>query len=190
MLLILTALMLIPCRVAQAHKVSIFATAQGGVIDGECYFSGGGAPSGAMLQVLGPEGKKIGDAKTDEAGRFKYEPKTAVDHTFVLNTGDGHRAEFTVTAAEIGGVSAEAPRTATPRVTSGEAPSTETALPDDLDRRVADAVAREIQPLRRQLDAYQSRATLHDILGGIGYIVGVMGLLFFLLNRKRPKDGR
>jgi nickel transport protein len=188
--LILAALLLIPCGVAQAHKVSIFATAQGNVIEGECYFSGGGQPEGATLQVLGPDGGKIGETTTDSNGQFRFVIKSAVDHTFVLDTGDGHKAEFTVTAAEIGGAKGAAPPVSSPEAVSEEMPAAQAPVPDDLDRRISGAVAKAVQPLRRQIDAYQSRATLHDILGGIGYIVGVMGLLFFLLGRKRPNAGR
>jgi hypothetical protein len=38
--------------------------------------------------------------------------------------------------------------------------------------------------LRRQLDRYEHTLRLRDVLGGIGYIFGIMGLLFFVLGRR------
>jgi hypothetical protein len=39
--------------------------------------------------------------------------------------------------------------------------------------------------LEEQIYAYENRVRLHEIIGGIGYIVGVMGLIALL---KRPKS--
>ncbi len=78
-----------------------------------------------------------------------------------------------------------------PQPTDTEPVMKAASLPDAaLEQRIAEAVAREIRPLRRQLEEAQNRARLRDILGGIGYIVGVMGLVFFLKGRRRPDAGR
>lgn len=59
-----------------------------------------------------------------------------------------------------------------------------------LEAAVARAVASQVNPLREQIAAYEDRLRLHDILGGIGWIVGVAGLGFFLLARKETRGGR
>jgi nickel transport protein len=46
------------------------------------------------------------------------------------------------------------------------------------------AVARQIRPLREALEAERSRARLHDILGGLGYIAGLAGLALWWRSRK------
>ena len=51
---------------------------------------------------------------------------------------------------------------------------------------IAETVARQIRPLRRDIERYQHRTRVHDVLGGIGYIFGVMGLAaYFLARRER-----
>ena len=35
-------------------------------------------------------------------------------------------------------------------------------------------------PLREQLDQYEEKTRLHDVIGGLGYIVGLMGIAFYL----------
>jgi len=47
-------------------------------------------------------------------------------------------------------------------------------------------LGRQLHALRRQLDDYEAQTRLRDVVGGIGYIVGMAGLCaFFLARRKR-----
>jgi len=46
-------------------------------------------------------------------------------------------------------------------------------------------VSKQLKPLREQLEAYQEKIFIHDVLGGIGYIFGVMGLLFYFAKSNR-----
>ncbi|MBN9026889.1 MAG: carboxypeptidase regulatory-like domain-containing protein, partial [Rhizobiales bacterium] len=52
------------------------------------------------------------------------------------------------------------------------------------------AVARKVAPLAAQIDALQSALRIQDIVGGIGYIVGIFGLVAFLKSRRPAKDRR
>ena len=45
------------------------------------------------------------------------------------------------------------------------------------------AVARQIGPLRRELQASQQRARLSDIIGGIGLIFGIAGVVLWWRSR-------
>jgi nickel transport protein len=48
------------------------------------------------------------------------------------------------------------------------------------------AVARQVRPLREELMAAQDQARLHDILGGIGYILGLTGIALWWRARRSP----
>jgi nickel transport protein len=53
---------------------------------------------------------------------------------------------------------------------------------------VDQALARQLSPLTeaiRQLEKQQERASFRDILGGIGYIVGLLGLYYYFRGRPR-----
>jgi nickel transport protein len=50
---------------------------------------------------------------------------------------------------------------------------------------VAEAVRNEMRPLRREIIAMKEKNDLQSILGGIGYIVGLFGLWFFLAARRQ-----
>lgn len=191
---------------ALAHKIKVFATAEGAAISGYVYFPGGGRATGAEVTVTGPDGAEIGRLRTDGEGVFRFQATRRIDHTFTADTGDGHRGGFVVKAgqlpAALGGEAAPgaiggdfgAGRAAAPANGGGSgggagggagAPAAPVVDPAALEDAIARAVAREVNPLREQIEAYEERIRLHDILGGLGWIAGIAGLGFFVLGRRR-----
>jgi nickel transport protein len=59
------------------------------------------------------------------------------------------------------------------------------ALDPAVESAIERAVARQIRPLREQLVAAEDRIRLQDILGGIGYIIGLTGLALWWRSRRR-----
>ena len=51
-----------------------------------------------------------------------------------------------------------------------------------------ESVSHQIAGLRRDLDKWQARMRLQDILGGVGYILGITGMLFYFLGVRRKRD--
>ena len=54
---------------------------------------------------------------------------------------------------------------------------------------MSQAVADAVRPLREQLDAYEDTIRLRDLLGGVGYIAGVAGLVYFMKARRHLASG-
>jgi nickel transport protein len=52
---------------------------------------------------------------------------------------------------------------------------------------LAEAVRNELKPLRREIIALKEKNDLQSVLGGIGYIVGLFGLWFFIAGRRLAK---
>jgi len=173
----LFAVLIIPASDAFAHKIGIFAAYDGEEVAGEVYSSGGGRLAGWIVRVEDGSAEAL-EVKTDDEGKFRFKPRTTNDHLLVVDTSDGHRAEFRIPAAELSDATVEA-----------DAASAEPA-PPDLDRRIARAVAREVAALRRDLDRQNRQARLRDIIGAIGYIFGVAGILMMIKARSRsgPHD--
>ncbi len=47
-------------------------------------------------------------------------------------------------------------------------------------------VERKLQPIQRRLaESQENKISLIDILGGLGYIIGLVGLAAYFQNRKR-----
>ncbi|MEJ2456241.1 MAG: hypothetical protein P8103_19125 [Candidatus Thiodiazotropha sp.] len=74
-------------------------------------------------------------------------------------------------------------------VTESDATTVPTVPPQGVTEAALErAVARQIRPLREALQGYEEQVRLRDIIGGIGYIVGLAGL--GLWWGRRRKDGR
>ncbi|MBK1649886.1 hypothetical protein CKO36_15095 [Rhabdochromatium marinum] len=169
---------------ALAHKVVMSAWALGEEIEGEVGFSSGEmAAPGTEVDILGPDGERFGTVAVDDEGLFRFRPRQAVPHTFRANLGAGHLAETTLAVDELPPITAPASVSAEAAPSAAAPPSALT--PEALQALIATAVQREIRPLRRELTRLRNSQRLHDILGGLGYIAGIFGLLFFVYARRR-----
>lgn len=184
---------------AQAHLLKVFAFAEGSRIEGSTYFVGGIPAAGAKVEVQSAEGRVLATVEPDAAGDFSYDTQIRADHLIVADTGDGHVARWTVPAAELTGKEAspagstDKSRTAPSAVPmkepngSGSTVSTTNTNGRDLKVMVEQAVAQQVLPLRKQLIAYEEKTRLRDIVGGIGYILGLAGLAAWWQQRHRRR---
>jgi nickel transport protein len=107
----------------------------------------------------------------------------------VGDAGQGHRGLFTVAEEELP-ESIPAPGELAPVVpatdvdTHPASVAEAQALPADFDTRVEAAVARQLRPLREQLNGYETTIRIRDVMGGIGYLFGLAGLIALLKTRK------
>ncbi|MEJ5347800.1 MAG: hypothetical protein WHS46_03820 [Desulfosoma sp.] len=93
-LVMLTVLASVP---AWAHKVNLFAYAEGGVVYVESYFSDGSPVVQGSLRAMDAKGAQIFEGKTDQRGKAQFQaPPEKQDLTIELNASMGHRAVFTL----------------------------------------------------------------------------------------------
>jgi nickel transport protein len=185
---------------AWAHKVVAGAYPSGDRIEGEIGFSDGEMAKNVLVEVFTEDGKRLGETQTNDEGVFFFTPAQPVVHIFRADLGAGHVAEVRLAVNELpagltaksGSVNADGGEqkpgasvntAADPRST--DAPAL-TAAQREL---VAEAVRAEIRPLRREIIAYKEKNDLQTVLGGIGYIVGLFGLWFFLAARRQKASG-
>jgi nickel transport protein len=172
-----------------AHKIKVFATVEGETINGYAYLSGGARVKNAAVRILAADDTLLGETVTDPAGSFRFQTKNPVDHRIIVDAGSGHVAEFTVKASEL--ARPDSSSLVTPTITVANKPfsqsTQETTMPSatHLQAVVDKAVARQLRPLREQLDAYQAEVRWRDVLGGLGYILGIAGIAFYFLGRRQ-----
>jgi nickel transport protein len=159
-----------------AHGIHLHVRVEGEAICGRAEFVGGGPVAGTKITVYAPSGSRLGSAKTDEEGRFRFTPVEAVDHRFWLDDGVGHAAEHTVKAGEL-------PASVLAGVSEGPPGGT-----TNVTKAIEDAVSRQIGPLREEIDQLRGSIRLQDVLGGIGYIVGLTGLWFYFKARRARRE--
>ena len=193
-LAVVLALML--CGAAHAHKLKVYAMGEGKTISGYAYFPGGGRAKGVEVQLQDAVGKTLATTTTDEGGDFAFQAPFKCDCQVVVDSGDGHRGTWSIGADELSddlprpeGAPAEPPPA--PGEPSPDAPTQgPPAAAADLEAMVERAVSKQVRPLRAQLEAYEEKRRLHDILGGIGYIAGVAGVAFYFLGVRRREAGQ
>ncbi|SMP16807.1 cobalt ABC transporter permease [Shimia sagamensis] len=171
---------------AMAHKVIAGVFPAGDAIEGELGFSSGDMAVGQEVIVYGPDGAELGRTVTDEDGFFLYTPTSPVAHSFTADMGAGHVAKVVMPAeevAEIMGVAAIVADAPVEKVATNS--KTVASLSDEERQAIAKSVRDEIRPLRREIAAYREKNDMQNILGGIGYILGLFGFGFYLAARKK-----
>ncbi|WP_298855638.1 cobalt ABC transporter permease [uncultured Ruegeria sp.] len=172
---------------ALAHKVIAGVFKSGDAIEGEIGFSNGDMASETEVIVTGPNGAELGRVVTDTDGFFVYTPNSAIAHTFSADLGAGHVAQVTMSTenvAQILGEAASETLKSSPDV-KVQATGSVASLSHEEQQVIAKAVRDELRPLRREIAAYRERNDLQTILGGIGYIVGLFGLGFYMAARRK-----
>lgn len=178
--LTIAAALVLAAAPAWAHKLKVFAAAEGSVIVGTAYFAGGGKAMDSAGRLLAPDGTVIAPFRTDGDGGFRLPVALRQDYRVAVDSGDGHVAEALVAAAEL--PEALPPGAASAPIARAAAPVA--AVPDQFEA----AVARQIMPLRRQIDALEERTRFSDIVGGIGTIFGLFGVAAWVAARRSKKS--
>jgi len=181
--LLIALLLLFTGSIAQAHLLRLFAYVEGERIHGSVYFAGGGSAAGARVRIDSASGAPITNLTTDPQGAFSAAVGTPGEYLITADSGDGHQAQWRIQRDEFAGAASPEPD-AMPPATREPAVSSRDA---QLSVLVEQAVARQIGPLRQQLQRQADRARLSDIVGGIGFIFGIAGLLMWWRARNRDR---
>jgi nickel transport protein len=189
---------------SMAHKVNVFAYADGDAVQVECYFTRSQKVRHGKLTVTDlSTGEKLFEATTDEQGLFRFQPDTAFLKTghgmnILLSAGEGHQSDWEISAEELAslspsgqstgpqsptqGVSEAQPSQATSVSGTLVAPATEAAELEALIGKVMDA---KLAPIKQSLAWQQDNSpNLRDIIGGIGWIIGLLGLATYMKYRR------
>jgi nickel transport protein len=183
---------------ARAHKVNVFAWVEGGTVYTESKFSGGKVVKGGRIAVLDADGTELLEGTTDDEGAFSFKVPKIADLTVVLEAGTGHRNTWTVTASELesgdaGSTEAVAaiPAKSAQKSSGEETLSIVSGLSSrDVEEIVARQLDEKLRPLNRMMAESRDRGPdLSDIIGGIGYILGLVGLgAYIRFRRERGKS--
>lgn len=176
---------------AHAHKVSLFAWVENDTVYTESYFGGEKKAIGGLIKVYDLSGNQLLEGKTDENGAFSFRIPQKTDLKIVLEATMGHKTEFILKAEDLGAgpesveVSREKEKPAVLTSSSVETDMAEIRL---MMEGVMDA---RLKPIAKALAKIQQDKgpSFTEIIGGIGYIFGLMGVALYFGSRKkdRPK---
>jgi nickel transport protein len=86
---------------ALAHKVNLFAYAEGGKIYTESYFPDGSPVKKGKVLVYDSQEQLVVEGVTDEAGLFNFDIPKIDDFNIVINATMGHKNSFKLKKSEV-----------------------------------------------------------------------------------------
>ena len=193
LILILIILIIIIMDVSVfAHKVNIFAYVEGDKVYTESYFSDGKKCVESKIEVFDNQGNKLLEGLTNEEGMFSFKipPEDVIDGDLkiILTASMGHRAEYIIRADELGDVAGlieekiEEPVSAvSPEISSVDLKEIQSLIEDTLDEKL-EPIIREMREIRK---SQEDRISPTEIIGGVGYIIGIFGIIAYFLSRKK-----
>jgi nickel transport protein len=185
----LLILMLMAATPVMAHKVNVFAWVEGGTVYVESYFSGGKKAKNSLIEVFDRSGAKLLEGRTNEQGLFSFEAPEKTDLRIVLTASMGHKNDYFLTAADFGGMEP-------PPSPSSPEPAENTVVSslverdmEQLEAMIDKALERKLAPVVKLInDTRRQGPTFTEILGGIGYIFGLVGVAIYFNSRKKRKQ--
>ncbi|HHB75523.1 MAG TPA: hypothetical protein ENK84_03135 [Desulfobulbus sp.] len=179
---------------AFAHHLGVFAYVSGRDIVVTASFGHNRPAVNGKVRVTSSTGKLLFQGKTDNRGMLRFpRPQLSPNETLKITVsgGPGHQGVWTMTPADLGNGAAapEAPagevHTAQPK-NPPHPPSLSADEQRYLSRLVSQAVAKEIEPLKAMMARqFESGPSLQNIIGGIGWLVGIGGLAAAWASRKK-----
>jgi nickel transport protein len=163
----------------------IFAWVEGDTVFTESKFSGGKKVIHAPVVIFDKDGKKLLEGKTDSKGVFSFKIPKASDLRIVLNAAMGHKAEWTVTESEIreAGNILEEKNTA-----ESSRPIPVGLSKEEVKKIVEDALDKKLRPIVRMMtESKNTKPSLTEIIGGIGYIFGLMGVALYFISKNKKR---
>ena len=188
---------------ALAHKAMIFAWVERDTIHTQSKLSGGKKVKGGDVIVFDPEGVPLLKGKTDANGMFSFKIPQRTELKIVLKASMGHQAEWTIPAKETGAselesATSEMSKTASVKnnfgsigVETSEKSSKRNDVGlsrEEIQKIIDDSLEKKLAPiLDLMAKTYDQGPGLTEIMGGIGYIIGLVGAALYFSSRRRKE---
>lgn len=171
---------------AAAHRLDLFVSADGAVIQGEAVYTPGGPARRGTVTLSLPDGSELGTVEIEPDGTFSFQTPVRADIEVRIETPDAHFARATLPATELPtGLPDWQGDGATPNETAPTTDAPAAAVgQEDLLPVIEQAVSRQVTPLRQEIAALERSVRMRDILGGFGYIAGLAGVLLYFKTRR------
>jgi len=184
----LTLLLLMPASVVFAHKVNIFAYVEGDTVYTESYFPDGTKVKDGIVEVYDSQGIKLLEGKSDENGEFNFKPPKKDDLEIVLIASMGHKNSYTLSADELAGIIVSE-KAQEPESTESEVKEVMQVDLEQIKRIIDSSLDEKLKPIMKQLTkAQQKEVSFIEVVGGIGYIFGIMGIILYFASKKKKGE--
>ncbi len=178
---------------SHAHRVRVFAFISGQEIVVEGNFGKGRPALNSEVTIVRSSNREvICKGRTDDKGEYRC-PVPAQLHDVplevTLDAGQGHQAGWTLEPERRNAVSSVKNALAVHEPAEPRGRLQQHINQDELLRAVEEVVSREIEPLKRMmLEEQDNGPGLQEIIGGIGWIIGIASLLLVIRTQKGGKS--
>ncbi len=194
---LIIGILICSCSMASAHRINVFCWVEEGEI--QCYskFSTGNPVKEGDYKVYDSTGKLLYEAKGDKKGNFHYKiPKSILEHPEDLKieciAEMGHKNFWVVKKDEIvpsSDMEEESSSYGEEEGSSLQSPPKENKKVVGIDRKelekiLSKVLERELAPIKMDLAMLKEHPIqIRDVLGGIGYILGIMGIFLYFKSK-------
>ena len=186
---------------ALAHRVNIFAWLERDTVHVEGFFAGKKQARHALVEVFDSSGTLLLSGRTDDKGKFSFKIPQKTTLKIVLDAGLGHKNSFTLPESDMMEVANSADEVqqvlqtkadvAEPKmsaIAAGQAivESNVDSNSHQLEVMIDQALDRKLAPVIELIrDSRQEGPRFTEVVGGLGYIFGLMGVALYFKNRTR-----
>ncbi|KRT34675.1 hypothetical protein [Acetomicrobium hydrogeniformans] len=185
-----------PATIATAHKLNVFAYSEDSSILGEAYFNDGAPAKNCEVLVKAEgDGSVVGRGWTDEDGKFSVniDPSNRKIVTVVVDGGMGHLGRVNINLSSFDNSTNMSDSNFIDKLPTEEEQIENLVVTLD-EKEIASIVKSvlrsEIEPLHAeiiQLRKELSKPGFNQIMGGVGYIFGLIGIALWF--KKGSGDG-
>jgi nickel transport protein len=188
-LCLLILILLVPWP-ALAHKINVFAWVSGDTVTVESSFAADRPLIKGSVTVRDKKSDTLLlEGTGDKKGIFTFTipsvaKEQAMDLLITVAGGEGHQNQWLVPATEympdqLSAAPSPQPVTIATAVPAGSENT-------ELKEMLRDVVREELAPMKRSLaKAQEQKPSFQDIMAGLGYLMGLAGLITWLQNRPR-----
>ena len=174
-----------------AHKVNVFAWVEGDMVFVEGYYPGGKKAQNSLVEVYNSTGAKLLEGRTNQKGEFSFKIPAREDLRIVLTAGMGHKNDFIITAGDLGGSEPSSGEPVPKTREKVSPPSSTTVDIGQLEVMIDEALDRKLEPVIKLIrNTRKEGPGFTEIIGGIGYILGLFGLVMYFKDRKKGTGHR
>jgi nickel transport protein len=171
--------------------VNLFAYIEGNKVLMEGFFTDGNKPKNCVVVVKDSNGTELLRGKTDDEGKFSFDIPAITDLNVVLDAGMGHRALYKIPSDELKGATPKSVPATTEVAQTEDTLTSSDVTPSSIDRTaLREEIGRANASLIRSIEELKESTNFSNIVGGIGFIVGIFGVIFYVMGGKKLEEAK
>ncbi|GAB6100386.1 hypothetical protein JCM16358_22650 [Halanaerocella petrolearia] len=173
-----------------AHRVVTYAYLKGEQVIVEGAFGDGSPVIEGQVKVYNLQGDLINQGQTNQQGIYKFKLSKKAKLKIVLVAGAGHRAEYQLSKEDLPNLGKSDIQQIEETVSKEAKQQADQISEEKLRVVIQEELAKQLAPLRRKVAKFETerRPGVTEVIGGIGYIFGLMGLVFYFKTKRENKS--